>query len=341
MRTYQTQHLTVECYNEAVWLQERNIIRVTGNAPVTQVQLKIGHQTAPVSATYTLDGDGRVEIDATDVLRLSIENGIGGNVNSIYIVDPTNGEYVNIYGKIAGLINPDGVLVPDNVNRLRVVEYTEAFNTRVVIVPPQRMLMDLGTNDTRITCEFYPSQAETGLSYYFGLQEEYEHGQPVVERSVVVDQGAVKIRTWTDEAPGIGTATIQIVHLHPLEGCKQYAAVRWVSFTGVTRLHTWEVSKQKNETSGAFELLTQDGTFNVAKGRKDGFALRLDGLNAYDYWYYADVCHSSRVEVSLDGQTWQRVNVTTKGVTVPDGNAGRLNTLEVELTYKEYDAISL
>ncbi len=131
------------------------------------------------------------------------------------------------------------------------------------------------------------------------------------------------------------------IPIRPLMCGREYVAVRWVSCTGATRVHTWMVSKRKSESANNVNLLTQDGSYNVAKGRKDGFAIRLEGLMTYDYWYYSDVCYSSDVEVSFDGETWQRVNVVTKGVTLMDGDAGKLNNLEVELNYKEYDAVGM
>lgn len=226
------------------------------------------------------------------------------------------GYYVVIDFSVIGLINPANVLIPQTV-------------TGMMIEPPSVMFRQLFSGQINsIAMEFF-SEIRTVV---------YTSSSFHIVKKTVEANTPTTVNSNNMDSVNIGTYTISVKEL---ESCRNYCAVRWVSFTGQTRLHTWEVVQRTTETAGAFELLTQDGSYNVVKGREDGFSLRLDGLNVYDYWYYSDICHSSNVEVSFDGQTWQRVNVTTKSVTLNEGDAGQFGTLLVELKYKKYDAVNM
>ena len=80
--------------------------------------------------------------------------------------------------------------------------------------------------------------------------------------------------------------------------------------------------------------------YDDVKGREDSFTIRLDGLNNYDLWYYADLITSSSVKVTLDGEKWQKVQVTEKNITLPDGEANN-GILEISLNYAKYDAVAM
>lgn len=313
MRTLTSGTLTVQAYDEAVWKQERNVLRVTDtNATVAALY---SPNLSTKLAEYTLDENKSVEIDLTDFIRAHAQP------TDVFV--RTNGgaaQWVKANYRVAGLINPANVMIPRTISGQP-------------IEPPSVMyaqIFDGSANSIHV--ELFAKE----YAVFVTMRGSHEGFNQVMPGQPIVIWGY----NFTHARFSTESKTTHFAVKQP-EACKQYAAVRWVSFTGQTRLHVWEVVQSKTETDGAFELLTQDGAFNVVKGRKDGFALRLDGLNAYDVWYYSDVCHSSSVEVSLDGQTWQRVNVTSKGVTVQDGNAGKTNTLLVELTYKKYDAVSM
>lgn len=313
MRTQTSGTLTVVAYDEAVWKQERNVLRVTD--PNATVAALYAPTLSDKLAEYTLDENHSVEIDLTDFIR--------AHATQMDVFVRTNGgaaQYTKPNYRVVGLINPANVLIPRTISG-QPIEPPSVMYAQVFGGAANAIRMELCTREYAVFWTMRGSaEGATQL----------EPWQP----SIVWEREMTHARLATQ------AKTTHFAIKQP-EACKQYAAVRWVSFTGQTRLHVWEVVQSKTETDGTFELLTQDGAFNVVKGRKDGFALRLDGLNAYDVWYYSDVCHSSSVEVSLDGATWQRVNVTSKGVTVQDGNAGKTNTLLVELTYKKYDAVSM
>lgn len=120
-----------------------------------------------------------------------------------------------------------------------------------------------------------------------------------------------------------------------------YAAVRWVSATGHTRTAVWELREHTVAVGDKLNIDAPDGEYDERKGREDNLVLRLQGLTQYDIWYYGDIVTSSSVEISLNGSTWRTVKVTSKDVTIPDGNGGELQELKVSITYADYDAVAM
>lgn len=314
MRTFTDHDLTVYAFDAKVWKQERNILRVIDTSSQSGEQLQLFKYTAASTtliATYTVDFDGEVVIDMSEYIRVHANDS-----DRRVMVQNRVGNYVIVDFTVIGLINPANILIPQTASGM-------------TIEPPSVMFRQLFAGlENAIKMESFTS-VDTVIDMQAGVR---------FVRETIRANTPTAFRLNNMDSVKIGTYTISVKEL---EECRNYCAVRWVSFTGQTRLHVWEVVQRTTETAGAFELLTQDGSYDVVKGREDGFSLRLDGLNVYDYWYYSDICHSSNVDVTFDGQTWQRVNVTTKSVTLNEGDAGQLGTLLVELKYKKYDAVNM
>ena len=147
----------------------------------------------------------------------------------------------------------------------------------------------------------------------------------------------------TAKSVGVTNASkeiVQSVQVQPRRCGVIYAAVEWVSATGHTRRATWEVREHKQQTGEQVAIETVTNDYDVRKGREDALTLRLDGLTAFDVWYYGDIVSSSQVRLSLDGgSTWQQVKVESEDVTVPNGDGGELQELKINVTYAEYDAV--
>lgn len=129
-----------------------------------------------------------------------------------------------------------------------------------------------------------------------------------------------------------------VMMFEPLECAKRYAAVRWVGRTGGVCQLTWEVRGFKYGTNEPIAIETIDNTFNTRKGQMWGFTLHMDGLTDYDVWYYSSIITSSKVEVNVAGK-WEQVDVLTKEVTIPSGNAGKLHKLDIQVNWRKYDTI--
>ena len=308
--------------NVGIWSAERQIIyleRVSGS--VSEVKLsKRNNATLPYDdiATYKLDENGKCAIDITDLVRTFgvYQNAIDVNT-SLSISLSTPGVSTSFYIRIDGIINPANVYIPP---------FTMPD---ALIVPPERILY-AGLTDIR--CEFYQA-VTTGLTW------ELEGAILSADKRWIDAINDFTIyRVKSGETTIARKSTFQSIYVDP---CKfPAAAVRWVSFTGGQRVHHFMLRKPTIASVENYQLLTLDNSYNEIKGRLYGLDLYLDDLLPYDLWYYADVITSSKVEVSLDGQTWNQVQVTNKNVTIPTGEMGN-GKLEITVNWRRYDAVTM
>lgn len=288
-----------------VWKQERYVIHdnvYDGWRLYTDLH---GSAASPI-AVYT---GGEVYIDVTDYLRTY------PTCSKIFVADDlTPGTYTTINVQVVGLINPESVIIPPHA----------LAGDGALIIPPSMMICELDHNGLE-EAEFY---ATAGTWNVTG-----EATMAIDKRSIGQIGGSF---TLTD-----GTHTKKYVP-RPFRCDVSYALVRWVSFTGKKRAHWFEATKARTAAADGYSLLPIDSEYINVKGRDDGFTLRLDGLDVYDLWYYADVLTSSKVEVSLDdGATFDRVQVTSKDITLPDGEAGTDGKIEIDINWKRYDAVAM
>lgn len=308
--------------NVGIWSAERQIIymeRVSGS--VSEVKLsKRNNTTLPYDdiATYKLDENGKCAIDITDLVRTFgvYQNAIDVNT-SLSISLSTTGVRTSFYIRINGIINPADVYIPP---------FTMPD---ALIVPPEHILY-AGLTDIR--CEFY-TEVTTGLTWEL-------EGAILAENKRWIDaiNDFTIYRVKSGETTIARKSTFQSIFV---DVCKfPAAAVRWVSFTGGQRVHHFLLRKPTIASVENYQLLTLDNSYNEIKGRVYGLDLYLDDLLPYDLWYYADVITSSKVEVSMDGQTWNQVQVTNKNVTIPTGEMGN-GKLEITVNWRKYDAVTM
>lgn len=289
---------------QSVWKQERLILRVVsqeGNTVGLWTNLH-GNYGNPI-ARYIVPNSDVLDIDMTDYVRTY------PNVTRISVYD---GSEKSVQVSVVGLISPQSVLIPPHA--------LDAFGA--VVVPPSKIII-AGVQGDEVTCEFYGSQGTWNVTGFATMSSTKRFiGQ--IDDYFVLSNGTQS-------------------HLYVpilMQPCARYALVRWVSFTGVERVAYFEVRGQKSAVSDAYQLQPIDNEYIEIKGRADGLVLALDGLNAYDVWYYSDVVLSSKVEISLDGgQTFDRVQVTTREVETPDFVAN--GKVEISVNWKRYDAVNL
>lgn len=265
---------------------------------------------------YSIPASKNLDIDFSDLVRLSATGMCSISAHNAY--DVIIGNTYTMQWTQAGRINPAGVYIPPFVM------------PDALIVPPERILY---AGITDIICEFYPT-VTTGLTW------ELEDAAIWSEENRLINA----IGDFTLSRVKSGQATIErksTFQLVVIDACKSpVVAVRWVSFTGVQRVHHFMLRKPTIASAENYQLLTLDNSYNEIKGRVDGLDLYLDDLLPYDLWYYADVITSSKVEVSLDGQTWNQVQVTNKNVTIPAGEMGN-GKLEITVNWKRYDPVTV
>ncbi|MBO7272678.1 MAG: hypothetical protein J6U89_07360 [Bacteroidaceae bacterium] len=302
----------------SIWAQERNIMTL-GSFNSSTAYVLIVCNTAPMSgvtAKYTIPASGDLQIDMSDLVRV-VSNG------SVTVSERTAsgsliGTSTTKTWTRAGLINPAHVIAPAN---------EIGSNFGAIVFAPSMMLKS--ATPAQIMFELYCADG-----YLFSTGRVKELPSDSVQnfaRSVAIDTDTAAVEFWhlSDESYGS-------IAIRDLEPCKNYATVEWVSFSGATRRHTFEVINCTTETIDAVSLQNLQNFYDERKGRRDGFVLRLEDLNRYDFWYYSDLITSSYVRVMLNGKSWRQVQVVTKAAKIPDNDEGKLNTLEIEVNYAKY-----
>ena len=309
--------MTVQ-WNNNVYTQERSIMRISeidANASYIRV-LILSSVLSGTVVKYSIPASKNLNIDFSDLVRLSATGMCSISEHNAY--DVIIGSTYNMKWTQAGRINPAGVYIPP---------FTMPD---ALIVPPERILY-AGLTDIR--CEFYPA-VTTGLTWSLEGDAQWA----VDKRWVDAIGDFIIYRLKSGQTTIARKSTFQPTII---DACKSPAvAVRWVSFTGVQRVHHFMLRKPTIASAENYQLLTLDNSYNEIKGRVDGLDLYLDDLLSYDLWYYADVITSSKVEVSLDGQIWNQVQVTNKNVTIPAGEMGN-GKLEITVNWRKYDAVTM
>ena len=333
MRTITGTYTSVVAFDAYAWKQERLLLSFNGlvssesrpTAKKVRFWASGGSSFASPIAIYTLDANYKCTIDVSDYIRTY--GGFGDSYNLYLAQETSTGtqlDLLTIPYVVVGLINPASVVIPAH-------ELTGTGAYDAVIVPPHKLIQAGSLLSGGIVCEWRPNSGGWTLTQYDTTGTQISAGTSS-SPSMTLSASAAKLLLTK-------SSTITRA-LQPQKCGTEYAAVEWVSFSGATRRHVLEVVKKTTAAADNYALMTADNSYNEVKGRVDGMTLRIDGLDAYDYWYYADMLTSSKVRVCLDGTNWAQVQVTTKNATMPDGNAGN-GKVEITINWKRYDAVAL
>ena len=295
-----------------LWIGGRLLVLVkpTGGALVT-----LYVENPQILSAYTPDANGYVIIDLTDIARTY---GDIGAASLIQIEDGTDDYEVLAGYTNVRLINPTEVPKP----------YFAAMESDAYLAPPRRLIAPW--TGLSIICELqYPSGDD-----WYRVDASTLYSEALTSDSFSIPNTMPRFFLWTDSYSGKD----YYYNLAPRLCERNYVAVRWRSLTGVTRLHMMEYCKQEFNVGDKFSLIRLDNAPIVAKGRTEVFTIKIDGLDAYGIWYYGDIATSGLVEVSFDGTNWQRVDILTNSVQVPDGDAEN-GKVELKATFKKYDAV--
>lgn len=314
-------------WNTDVYTQERSIMRISeidANASYIRVLILSSGLSGTV-VKYSIPASKNLNIDFSDLVRLSATGMCLISQNDAY--DVVIGSTYTMRWTQAGRINPEAyfrALPPDDM----------ADTFELAISAPSVMYKRLNNNADPIRFELANGgggyQFSTGRIKFPPLAEE-----PIeFARAIEIPSGADSVEFWH-----LNDAMYYRYPLKELECGKRYAEVEWVSFTGQTRRHVFEVVKLTEETTDEVSLEMITNEYDVRKDRRVSFSLRLEGLTAYDYWYYSDLVTSSSVKVSLSGTNYRQVQVTAKKSTIPETSAGKPLTLEIPINYVRYDTL--
>lgn len=319
MRIINVGNMSVEVFDAEASISQPMIVKVTAT-DTQSVNLYASHDaTGTILATYQLDANHQAVIDVADYAR-TFPLGAEVVLAVGYMMPRTIADisFVNTY-----LIQPDAVLVPANC-------YAERLGGGLIL-PPSKMIQS--SAGVMTAAEVYTAEQMWMEAADEVTHEEYIYTDLTRERYVSFSAGVRVCRYGNGEDVEVRQNIIP-----RLCGCR-YVDVRWVSFSGVTRQHTMQVFGGTIASEVGISLADIRGGYDVAKKRTDGLVIGIEQLNAYDYWYYADIMHSQKVEVSLDGgESWTEVEVTDdqSDTILADGER---NDLKLNINYKKYDAV--
>lgn len=317
-------------WNTNVYTQERSILTLSDYDANTATIEVASTNPSGISAKYVIPiGRVALKIDLSDLVRLVASSGSTGGAFNVKELNSAGVE-LHSYGKtytISGRINPQAyfrALPPDDM----------ADTFELAISAPSVMYKRLNNNADPIRFEL----ADGGGGYQFAtgrIKFPPLADEPIYfARAIEVPSGADSVEFWH-----LNDTMHYRYQLKELECGKRYAEVEWVSFTGQTRRHVFEVVKLTEETTNEVSLEMLTNEYDVRKDRRVSFSLRLEGLTAYDYWYYSDLVTSSYVKVSLSGTNYRQVQVTAKKSTIPETSAGKPLTLEIPINFVKYDTL--
>lgn len=303
-------------YNFAggIWKKQRSIFRLVKTSGEDFVTVNIYGDIPYVAFRLEYDANGEILMDISDFFSGSA---IGDNV----YVSISNSDGYEINEQVRGDIAPSSMIIPDQGG---------AFQDYMPILPPYKMLqMPFGLfNTTNIFRSDFGLVAYSfdGVDYVGIILGSLQ------ELNIETDVLYFRVRNTPQEE----WRTARYI-LDPLKCGRRYAAVRWVSSTGLIKQHVFEVLDVAHKTSGV-DILNPYGVERSIKSQEVSLILRLKDLTPYDYWYYSDIITSDDVRVALSEEDADFgyetiVNVKTKAVTIPNGGT---KTLEFEITFRGY-----
>lgn len=308
MRTIENATDKIVYFDERVYLQERQLITYTD---LTNTATSVGIWSSTESrehplAVFILNANKTAFIDVTDFIRAY------GQVGQLTIASDADGsaEYMLAYTR-SGLTDPYKAFIP-------------CHGVSGMVVTPPKMIYAGG-------------QSVAVMSQGLGIIVMTPSGRVVLTPNSMRNIDASGDFTIEGRIGVIGSYTMRA----KVDG-HRYALIRWVSRFGFTQRLVWEVVGNNSEVNTTISLASFDQDYNTIKGYEEGFTLFLDNLSSYDYWFYSDIVTSSKVEVSFDdGVTYRQVEIETKSVTIPDGDAGQMNELKIPIKYRSYDAVDM
>ena len=329
--------MTVQ-WNTDVYTQERSILKCSNfNASAAAVGISV---TSPssfgVSAKYLIPASRTLEADLSDLVRLA-----STGTAMLYEMNASGGtiSISTISWSVAGLKNParDIFRPKPTIECITPIIGTWA---RWYMTPPLKIYQTTGGVWAPLKLEVY-----TGAYCSYRVMSAGQWGEKVdlangLVQTIKLNANAQKIRLYDTNASSgtISGVILGEIDIAEKDDDKEYVTLRWTSRYGTTKVACWERRNVKTTTDDKIEISRIDNQYDTRKGYVESFTAFLDGLDAYDYWYYADIITSSSVEV-IDGPRTYKVDITTKDYTVPNTNAGKPNKLEVNINFRKYDTI--
>lgn len=310
-----------------LWKQERIILRGAGQgfAPLYIWTNLHGSQAQPL-ARYEQAG-GFTYADITDYVRAY------PNVSKIYYTDDLSDpqDFVELAVHVQGLINPANDIIPFNCEAVATQDPLAqgAPDLTGLLVTPPRMILQPITGEY-VNCE---TRIKNGYSQRYSVSPSdviFDEQGSTIE----IPSTATGFGIW-DDVEQLKAFDYVVT---PRNSELNYVTLDWVSRYGVVKAAVWEMKNLKYATGETVNIESLNNEYDTRKGVEISFTAQLEGLTAYDYWYYADIINSSRVSARINGVT-RNVSVDTKDVTIPNTSSGEFKTLEITIKLAKFDAI--
>lgn len=311
-----------------LWKQERIILRGTGQGygPYLYIWTNLHGSQAQPLATYEQVG-GVTNADITDYVRAY------PNVSRIYYTDDQSDPQgvVELVVYVQGLINPANDIIPFNCEAVATKDPLAqgAPDLTGLIITPPRMILQPMTGEyvnfeTRVKSGYVQRYSVFPNNVIFNEQG----------NTIEIPSTATSFGIWDD----FEQAKAFDYTITPRNSELNYITLNWVSRYGVVKSVVWELKNLKYATGETINIESLNNEYDTRKGVEISFTAQLEGLTAYDYWYYADIVNSSRVLAIINGVT-RSVSVETKDVTIPNTSSGEFKTLEITIKLAKFDAI--
>lgn len=329
MRVIETNDYRIEYFDEVVYTAEQTIVRVIDKhsgvqAPYKSVALKPDLNTT--LATYIF-ADKMVEIDLTEWMRLHAND----LIKRVILVFDTGVSSTLTWARV-GLYDVSKI-----VRKQSIVALSVGALPNNALTPPS--VMTASAEAVRIVT-LLDWAGEVRVRANYNSLSTFILEALGTNLLIIPTQRDGELLTSVDVIGSLDESDIARVPVREAFCGRTYALVRWLFPTGGTVQHLIEVRDVTDTTAESYSLRTIDGSFATYKGAGQTFKLHLEELTAYDAWYYGTIITSSNVEVSFDnGETWQRVDVTTKKLTQPNGDDGKLAKINIDVTYSNHSAL--
>lgn len=325
-------------WNTSVYAQERNILHVSDlSATAAYVRLLIIQPSGFAGAVikYAIPAARELDIDMSDLVRLSTSGQftLGEYTSGGVIIGTT---YTGTW-TVAGRINPAAAIIPKpGVVCMYTTTYGDWGNFR--ITPPLKIIRNASMP---LQLEVYTDAVSHAYAYSAYRGATWSTAATLSGLQTIVLLNNTSALRLLDDAAGTASdpwETLAQIDFESQNPERDYVLIRWTSRFGGTKQLVWERRNVKEETADALELDSLQNEYETRKGIVESFTAYLDDLDAYDFWYYADIVTSSRVEV-LHGGAWLSVDVENKEYQIPNTSAGALEKLEINIKFRKYDTL--
>lgn len=316
-----------------MFCREKVVLHIEGDASVAYTYSAGGYVSA-----YTAGSDGVADIDVTDVVRTKIgetfsfwvrKGGASGNV------------IINDTFEVRNGICPSNWWLPQP--QIECVK-TISESIQVLSGGVAQTLTDVSGNIIGSTSTINLQNLNIGYTPLVVLQSGTPWYMPAYEPDFPYF-GTDLWGQYEDRLQYLNEPSLVIKK--QVVPSAEAVMLRWVNKLGDICRAWFKVRKRKYKTDGTREILVPNSGVYVQKGECKELEVYLNGLDDYSYAIYSDIVTSPKVE-TLGGYggnlenfigVWCPVNVTTKEVTMPDGNSGKLHELSFVVEAYKYDTI--